>query len=225
MNTNLFVNFYHDKKLARQKELEACIFSNIENPELNNITIIIEDKDIYRLQKFLHSIKSCNLRKISLTSMGKRPSFNDYFKLTEGHPDDINIISNTDIILDTESLKKLKKWNWKNYCLALSRWDFTSKLRDPKSAILFNRADSQDTWILKGSFPQIKNFCYGMGVPGVDNSLAHHLSNKYDIINPSLDIKTYHFHLTNSRNYKNWRGKTIERVPLPYKMLEPTFLP
>lgn len=201
------------------------MLSNIKNPEIDRINIIIEHADLDLLQTFLLNLQENDLNKITITLFRKRPTFNDYFKLTERYPEDINIISNKDIIMDEISLKKMKEWDWKNYCMALSRWDFTNKSMNTETAVHFNRADSQDTWILKGSFPQITDFNYGLGVAGVDNSVAHYLSEKYDVINPSLDIKTFHYHLAKSRNYKNWRGKVVERVPLPYKMLESTYLP
>ena len=85
-----------------------------------------------------------------------RPTYNDYFKLTEEHPNGINIISNTDMIMDAPSIKRLKGWEWGNNCLALSRWDFINNDLVYNQTIHFNRADSQDVWMVKGAFPQIE---------------------------------------------------------------------
>lgn len=225
MKANLFINYYQDKKPARQGELLHCVLSNIYNQELTTINILVEHTDILTLNNFLTTINNNLLKKVKITLVDIRPTINKYFELTNAHPNDINIISNTDIIISPLSLQKLKSWDWKNYCLALSRWDFVNSTLDTRSALHFNREDSQDTWMAKGSFLKVDDLDFELGTAGIDNSIAFHLSKQFDVINPSLDIKTFHYHLAQARNYKNWRGKVISRVPHPYKMVKPVFLP
>ena len=174
---------------------------------------------------FMYLVQDDYQNKISVIPFEGRPTYNDYFKLTEQYSNDINIISNKDIIIGEESLEKLKKWNWKNYCLALSRWDFVSHSLSRNESVHFNRPDSQDTWMVKGAFAPIKNIDFGLGIAGCDNAIAERLSQVYSVINPSLEIKTYHYHLTGVRNYLDENNLPKERVSPPYKLMSPTLLP
>jgi hypothetical protein len=224
MKANLFINYYIDSSRERQDELEVCLLSNIHNGAIDTITILLSDNHLYALNELTCRLEVFNQLKINTIIFEGRPTYNDYFKLTEQYPEDINIIANTDMIMDFKSLIRLKSWKWDNTCLALSRWDFTDSKINFKDAVHFNRADSQDVWMIKGAFPQIKGNSFGLGVAGCDNSIAHSLSNHYHIINPSLDIKTYHYHISNVRNYTNTNGIAIERINPPYKLIQPTFL-
>lgn len=227
MKVNLYVNFYVDKNPIRQKELEECLKKNIQNKYIDKITVILSASHIQYFNDFNSKISVDGAKsktEIKLVTYESRPTYNDYFLITrnDSAQDDLNIISNTDIFFD-ETLKKVKDFHWKNkYCLALSRWDtidFTEK-----GARLFNRADSQDVWIIKGSIPHIQDADFTLGVAGCDNKIAWLLNNSgYEVINPSKEIKTYHLHLSDIRNYivNNY----IERIPPPYLQVHPSMLP
>lgn len=225
MKTNLFINFYQDKNAERQKELVTCVLANIYNKALDTINIIVANKDLIALLTLKNYVDDAFVNKINIIPFELRPTYNHYFKFTEKYPDDINIISNKDIVMDEQSLLKLKQWDWKNYCLALSRWDFVNANMDINQAIHYNHADSQDTWMVKGAFKQCNEVNFGLGVAGCDNKIALLLEQHYIVINPSLSVKTYHYHLTNARNYTNIVGQAIERIQPPYKLVTPTVLP
>lgn len=225
LKANLFINFYQDKNPARQTELNICVASNIYNPELDTINILVSNRDLVELLRFKEAIEQKFQEKINIIPFELRPTYNHYFKFTEQYPNDINIISNKDIIIDENSLKTLKTWDFKNYCLALTRWDFIDNNLDEKQAVFYNHADSQDTWIVKGSFKQLPEANFGLGVAGCDNVIAHKLNQVYTVINPSIEIKTYHYHITNIRNYTNRVGQAIERLQPPYYVIQPTMLP
>ena len=126
-----------------------------------------------------------------------RLTYSYYFKKINNItlPNDINIICNSDIYLD-ETILNCQHIQ-KNECYALSRWDI--KLKGQPE--LFNRPDSQDTWIFKGP---IKSNLYGdifLGMPGCDNRIAYEIVKAgYILSNPSKKIKTYHVHSSNIRN-------------------------
>jgi len=224
MKTNLFINFYVDSSKERQSEIEICIKSNINNQSIDRIIVLLSDNHLIELNDVTCNLDIPNQLKIKTILFEGRPTYNDYFKLTENYPSDINIIANSDMVMDYNSIMRLKSWSWKNYCLALSRWDFVNKDLCFKDAIHFNRADSQDVWILKGAFPQIEGVDFGLGIGGCDNRIALLLSKYYELINPSLDIITYHYHLSKVRNWiKN--GITLKKVAPPYKLITPTYLP
>ena len=230
MKINLFTTLYIDKNKLRQNELETCVFENILNDLIDRVFVLIENPSIFygyksnTLKSIQNKLEEQNPKAIAIF-VKKRPSFKDYFEKTQGYKNDINIISNSDIVFNKESLKRLKKWNWGNYCLALSRYDI-KRVDNLYCGELFDRADSQDTWIKKGAFPNIPKATFTMGIAGCDNVIAHLLSNHLTIINPSLEIKTYHLHLTNVRNYiENGKLDEIKRLPPPYKLIKPTCLP
>lgn len=197
MGINLFQNYYADNNYSRHKEIVYCFQVN-ENIKLH--------ETIY------------NFHRITL-----RPTFNDFFKLTEKYPNDINIIANSDIYFDADSLYNIQMAfvNHKNpekLCLALTRYDMINNV-----PIFMNRADSQDVWAFNGSVPKIEgaDFFVG-GVAGCDNRIAKLLEdNGYNVVNPSIDIKTYHLHETGIRNYIDSNGKIKETIPPPYKLVQP----
>lgn len=224
MKTNLFINFYVDKNPIRQRELEICVLSNVYNKSINTINILSSEKDNEALRSLIGKCQGQYSKKIIAIPFEDRPTYNDYFKLTEKFPDDINIVSNTDMIMDVDSLEMLKNWHFGNFCLALSRWDYITDDLRPEEALHFNRSDSQDTWIVKGSFPQIPGVNFGLGIAGCDNRIADLLSNFYQVVNPSYTIKTFHYHLSQVRNYLGVQGVPLTRVDPPYKLINPSSL-
>ncbi len=226
MRANLFINYYIDKNTVRQKELETCVLANMFNREINSITIFVDEDHRGKLEAFMlmHGVSKLPIQ-VHIKNFIGRPTFNDYFRLTKEYKEDLNIISNKDIIMDVASIRRLKEWNWRNYCIALCKYDIIDNNLDIEKAVHYNHADSQDTYILKGAFPTLFGVDFGLGIAGNDNSLCYHLSQKFDVINPSLDIKSYHYHLSDVRNYVDRVGRVIERIPPPYLTIAPSFLP
>lgn len=176
---NLFINPYLSENKERQKELEICLEQNEANPL---ITRIIE-------------VNSRN--------------YNAFFEAMKAFPDDVNIISNSDIFFD-ETLEEVKSIsNFK--CYALTRWEIENGI-----ANFLNRRDSQDVWIFRGS-PKV-NADFNIGVPGCDNHLAWLIKKAgYMISNPSLTIRAFHLHQVKVFTYKN-----LPLIPEPYLFLNPT---
>lgn len=158
-----------------------------------------------------------------------RPTFAELFRMCK--PDRVNILTNSDIYFDLTGAQ------WMTYVyglyteearnhrvMALSRWDV-----DPEGVeMLWNNADSQDTWIIYGG-PHEVDAPYPMGIPGCDNALIHALRMAgFEVSNPSKTIRTYHLHLSNYRSYldggtgQGRGGVKIERVPPPYGFAKPT---
>lgn len=224
MRYNIITNYYNDKNQERTEELNFCILENLRNQFINNIVIMSTQAHYDVLMSICdESLKS----KIIPIITDIRPSYNDYFRIISklfGDNDNINIISNLDIIIPPEiSLYMQYYIPNKQTCLALSRWDVNNRFDYKNNSTLFDRADSQDTWVFMGGVNQIAGVDYGLGVAGCDNSIAYLLEqNGYNVINPSRTIKTYHLHLTNIRNYTDTEGHAIFRIPPPYKLIEPS---
>ena len=103
------------------------------------------------------------------------------------------IISNSDIYFDS-TLELLKDYNFKNKCLALTRYD------DGK---LIFKSNSQDSWFFQSPMSiDPNNFNFKFGHPGCDNRIAQIVKDfGYNISNPCLTIKTHHLHASGIRNW------------------------
>jgi hypothetical protein len=187
----LFFNYYEDKHPFRKREIDFCLQKNLDNPYIK--TIIIES-----------AIK---------------PSYDYFFrKINEVTQDnDINIICNSDIFFDEsivladQCLQKLCP----KEMYALSRWDWHLN----GTTVFFDRADSQDTWIVRGKVDNVQgNFT--LGIRGCDNKIAYQFGQSgYRVRNPSKSIKTYHVHNSQVRNYT-----MADVVPPPYLTVDPTHI-
>lgn len=223
MKYNLLVNYYIDKNATRSAELNFCILENISNPVFSNILVIASQHDY----NYLMSIcPESHKDKIIPLIEEKRPTYNNYFLLMEKHFSDsnnINIISNLDVIVPPETLLYSSFYLTGKSCLALTRWDISNHLDYKNQSSLYNTPDSQDTWIFKGGVNQINGADFTLGVAGCDNSIAYLLEvSGYEVKNPSKTLRTYHYHTSNLRNYTDIVGNVIFRLPPPYKLIHPT---
>ncbi len=142
-----------------------------------------------------------------------RYSFENVFALSKNYPTDINVFCNSDIYFPSiELLNNIKE----DECYALTRWN-----KEGDNIKFFDRVDSQDSWIFKGSVKNVKaNFYTGMW--GCDNRLLFEIKKAgYTIKNPSLSIKTIHIHKEDERNYERTPYNT---VPEPYLTIAPCSL-
>ncbi len=191
---NLFINYFDHSNSARKKEIEFCLEKNQEN-------------------EYLH--------KIIIVNRNERATYGDFFRAMKKYPKGVNIIANADIYFDEtiQLADNIKQFQ----CYALTRWE------DVSGVIMdFNQRHgrpsppqwSQDAWIFRGSTkPEFYDnveairenkhremipFC--LGIPGCDNKIAALLKEKgFNVINPSLDIKAIHKHLTSSRDYPSYQ--------------------
>ena len=84
------------------------------------------------------------------------------------------------------------------------------------------RNDSQDVWIYHTSTMDItsdiiKQTDFMLGMPGCDNKITYVFQqNGYTCYNVPYNVKTYHYHATQIRNYSR-----KDLVPSPYLFVEP----
>lgn len=195
---NLLINYYRDKNEARRRELDLCFDINLKDKNFSKVIVVTEVEDFSNISgDFIIEPKS-------------RPTFKELFKIANGYsdPKTITVITNSDITFD-DSIRLASIHLKPNQCYALSRWDV-----DPNGdATLHNHSDSQDTWIFRGLIKNVPDCDFTLGTPGCDNAIAERLERAgYDVKNPSVSIKTYHYHISNIRNYQ---------CPKPYKFITP----
>lgn len=244
MKHNIFVNYYTDKNSKRSEELNFCILENIKNDSIDNVVVICNEQDYFKLKSLLSKydnvlvnqngfrvVKNEFSNKIIPVVTHVRPTFNDYFRLISKlfpSEENINIVSNLDIIIPKETLhnengKVAKDYLSKNRCLALCRWDARS-FDYKNDSEFYNHVDSQDCWFFLGKVNEIPGANYSLGTAGCDNGIAYKLSEAgFELLSPAKTLKTYHVHITDVRNYTSLvDGTDIFRIPPPYKVLEPT---
>ena len=200
---NLFINYYDAKE--RADELEFCLEKNLENPYIKRIILFNEHPNPPKHEK------------ITTIDVTKRPTYQDFFDLTQNY-EGVNIISNSDIFFD-ETIGLAERIG-ENQCYALTRWEYKSG-----RAVFFEQAHrignhacpahyTQDSWIIRGGC-KLKNcdtviakraeeriydtIRFTIGIPGCDNVIAAKLKSVYQVSNPSLSIKTYHVHKNSKR--------------------------
>jgi hypothetical protein len=221
MKCTLFINYYLDKSEERQAELDFCLLENLSNELIDEVVCVVAPDGIAELKENLYGYWD----KITLVVTRKRPTFNDFFNLTRYFPSagQLNIIANTDIIIPESTILLAPLYiKDQSTCLALSRWDIKTKKGFEKDATLFDRADSQDTWIFKGHVGNTDGADFSLGIAGCDNKIAHVLHERgYTILNPAKKLKTFHYHNSAVRNYLQ-DGRPSYVIPPPYRLLPPT---
>ena len=207
---NLFTTYYKDKSSEREKELIYCINKNIECKAIGKIYVLVENAELPIIGN----------SKVIVTPISVRPTYSDYFRIINevSGKRDYNVIANADIYFDGH-LDFLKRIYLKKICFALTRWD----IKEDGSAILFDRNDSQDTWIFRGKIKNVNGDIF-LGLPGCDNRIAWEIhKGGYKIFDPALTIKSYHYHLSDKHNYTDILNDP-ERVSRPYLLITPTVL-
>lgn len=146
-----------------------------------------------------------------------RVTYDKFFKKINDvtKDDDINIIANADIYFD-ETIKLAEKIQ-KDQCYILCRWDIMKE----GGAVFYNMPDSQDVWIFRGKVKENIDGNFPLGMMGCDNAIAYRIQQAgYTVLSPSPQIKAYHLHLSDIRNYSNQKRNEKTVVPPPYLTLK-----
>jgi hypothetical protein len=207
--------YYTTEKGRRRSELKKCLTINTASPLIDKIVLLNE-----RVEDFVGHPK------IEEIVIGKRLTYEDVFKKIAEFPDDvIAVFANADIAIDDLSWSTIWSLNLENKFLALLRYDVPASENIKDAKIFGPRPDSQDTWVVravdvKSRGPEMfKNVEFNFGRMGCDNAIAMEmLRKKFLVVNPSLTLRTWHFHSSEVRNYN--KEDIIERDIFHY--IEPT---
>lgn len=198
----------YSSTVERTNELETCLKMNVENPLISGILLLNETQCKYTNPK------------IKQTVIGHRITYRDVMEAINTLPANALVaFANADIALDPVSWRSLWSVNLKEVCIALLRYDVTSRLED---ATLFGpRADSQDTWVVRAEDVHARPlllsslFDIPFGKMGCDNVFAlEMLRQKFCIINPCYSLITWHFHSSGIRTYN--KDDVIDRPMFHY---------
>ena len=204
--------YFEPQNSERMQEILLVIRLNCENAQIDEIVLLNEK--IYDTSVLRHP-------KIRQINIGRRLTYKTVFDFTKDHfgNDVLILLSNLDITFDANDLDDVKHLDLRDTVLALSRYDVTDiKTRSARFFRYFEDVScSQDTWIytsLRREFSD--DFDIYLGIPGCDGRLSCLLSDMgISVINPSLTIRTYHYHLTDLRTYDRER-LTYENLGVRY---------
>lgn len=220
-NISLLIPYYKDVNPLRMAELNKCLEIN-KKKNFKNIYLFGEYSGDLQINPQIKNV-FCE----------GRPTYTQMFDLVRGlnASDELFVIANGDIFFTNIFLEELSNINFINNLgqklfLALTRWDAINYQleEDVFDSIFLDRVDSQDVWVFTGDIRIVAD--YELGVPGCDNKVAFCAYEAgYKVLNPSRDLKTYHLHQSNVKNYpKNSLGTGIFNYPAPYHTLQPTYL-
>lgn len=231
----LFTSYYDEKHHWRKAELDACLLNNIQNRFIDQIIVLVEGQwesviidnsvPVKAMVTWVGVEVPIQDDKIITIKTQGRPTFSNFFDEINrfASEDDISIISNSDIYFDDtlELVKGMKP----NECYALSRHEVNED--GSEGMFIQKNGDSSDVWVFKGKIQPMSYTDFGLGILGTDNRIAYEIKQAgYNITNPCLDIKAWHLHCSNIRNY----DPLIDRqkgnvIPPPYHIVRPSHLP
>ena len=207
LKVNVYYNYFRTKKEPRNDELKYCLNRLIANEKIDRLYLLCSDK----------YTESTTNKVIKIDMLDTQPTFNDIFNIVNFNTKDgdLNILINSDCFIDEKNVDLILNNIKQNMVYCLSRWNIT-KLKPFKSEH-YDLECSQDAWIFLGSMKNT-NCDFKMGMPGCDNAVAYEFKNsEYEVSNPSMDIKIYHYHLSDTRTYGvSHEEKESNRIRRPY---------
>lgn len=220
----IFQFFIHQDK-KRYSEIKYCLKKNIELGIFKKI-ILLNEK-IYTKEEL--GLNEEEIKYITQINIIERLKYNHIFKkVRELNLNGYIVFCNSDIFFDKtilnirksilskeKSVYTLLRFEYKNE----KKLGYCKLFNHPKTGM--PRNDSQDTWIYHTTQFQynklmMKELDFQLGMPGCDNKITFILTKYgYTCYNEPWNIKTYHYHMTNIRNYK-----PQQRINPPYLIID-----
>ena len=204
----LWTTYYKPKDDERNSEFIRCLTINAGNPHVDVFYILSEE-----------SVIPINNTKLRVIKINERPSYNSFFDRYKTHePNSVNVLINTDIVLDYRHTPRLSHVKSGNIFFALTRYEFLSPTKHIQSmndiltvptelygseGILTSQFYyTQDTWVIFGYPTSGGMFTEQIGSPRCDGRTAFHFDRLgYKVYNPCLSVFTYHIHDNPDRSY------------------------
>ena len=187
--------YYVPSKAKRRREIDTCLQKNVESQLIHKIVLLNEKRE---------SLPASS--KIEERVIGKRLTYAEVFQHIQTFPANVIVaFANADICIDDESWRSLWQIDFTDRALALLRYDVDEA---GEAKLIGPRADSQDCWVVTSDSVRsrgeklLAGTDISFGTPGCDNAIAIELlRNRYQVSNPCLSVKTYHYHMSQVRGY------------------------
>lgn len=221
----LICQFFIHKNTKRYEEIKYCLKQNIELG-LFKVIILLNER-IYTKNEL--GLNDDEMKHVKQININKRLSYIDIFiQVKKLNLDGYIVFCNSDIFFDNTINNVRKSCISQSKSLyTLLRFEYTNT--NLNKCKLFNhprtikpRNDSQDVWIyhtkqLILDNQLIRDLNFNLGVPGCDNKITYIFTKLgYRCINEPYNVRTYHYHSTNIRNYT-----VKDVVKPPYLFVKP----
>jgi len=203
---NIISTFYISKYNSsldndRTNELCEAFINNLNSDIVEKIHLFVDD---FESLKKLNDItnKNKNLYKIVIIKIKKQPTYHDFFNyILEKLPNNICMITNSDIYIHSYDISLLKLLNYSKYVYALTRYEY-----DMTPLFIYNFNGSHDCYIFNSKYLDNRIICentsFLQNLLGIETRIIKSFYDlNYKIFNPCKQIKIVHLHKTNLRNY------------------------
>lgn len=225
----LITQFFIHKDKNRDKEIKECLLKNIHLGLFHNIYLLNEK--IYSQQEL--GLNKEEMKYITQIDLKKRLSYKDFFTFSNNlNVKGYFVLANSDIFFDTSII------NLRKSCLShtksmytLIRFEYDKNKPTIYSPLFLVGKEgkkkpipgAQDTWIYHSNFKPntflLQDSDILLGKPGCDNTIAYLLTiHGYKCINEPWNVRTYHNHKTQIRDYvcgKDTIKKSHYLFPIP----------
>jgi hypothetical protein len=203
MMINLYSTYFISPSAERQAELDLCLLKNIQNTHLTEINIFAELDSLIKLGQITERLNSFEKNKINTIPLDKPPSYKDWLD-TSKNKNEISVFANADIYFDSSvhnACELLKSDNKNIVCLSRHEVLENGSIEEHK-----NPHWSQDAWIINSNNIKDIDFLNFLniqtGLARCDNQFAYYLViNDWNLYNNFREIKCFHKHSSNVRNY------------------------
>lgn len=193
---NLITSFYLSKNIERQKELDESLINNNNCIYISKIHLFLDNEEC---SEYLNKIIN-DRSKIVIIRIGNQPLYSDLFQYANTLPNEICMISNSDIWL--KEIKKDYLINTlqqnSNIVYSLTRYE-----HDNSCPLIDDYMGSHDVFMFKSPINSdiIRRINHPQNVWGSENVLLYELNKfGYRIYNPCRSIIIVHEHKSNERN-------------------------
>lgn len=222
----LFTQYFIHSDAERQKEIKYCLKENVRKGYFSKIYLLNERIYTYEEMGLTEEEFADKVVQIDIVH---RMKYADVMRVVERENLQGYItIANSDIFFD-ETIRFVRKscltQRKSVYALLRYEYDVNTKLRQSKIFTFMNsdkpRYDSQDVWIYHTSKMEVNDELMELsdielGKPGCDNKISMVFNYcGYICYNVPRNVRTYHYHTTQVRNYS---AKDV--IPGPYLYLE-----
>jgi len=221
----LVSQFFIHKDRSRHAEILHCLKENVRLGAFTRIFLVNER--IYTAAEMQLSAADMACVTQVVYDGGARMTYAHVCRLVAEHGlGGYVVIANSDIFFDKTVLQVRRSClSVQRSLYALLRFEYNHERRQQQRlgfCKLFGpRPDSQDTWIYHTNYAPSADLVtaidFMLGKPGCDNALVYAFYTAgYMIYNEPYNVKTYHYHTTQIRNYTR-----ADVVPSPYIRVQP----
>lgn len=198
----LFQQFYIPSITERYQETMECLQRNMKCEQIDHIFLLNE-----RLYSDEELGVAQGNSKLTQVNTGKRLTFREAFRFASRY-EGFLIFSNSDIFFDeTIDNVKIMGLETTKSVECLCRYEYRNEKDLKNCEINSNNLNSFDTWIIHSNYIDYKiDIDFYFGLSGCDVHLNYlFYKENYLVLNDNIEIRTYHNHKNESREYYKYQ--------------------